>query len=46
VTLVDLQNHRRVQPLPYQVATASLDICDIAEPLCSLFCCQRNIAVG
>src|SRR5262245_43613939 len=45
VTLVDRRNHQLFQPLLYQVATGSLDSCDIAEPLRSLFRRQRNIDV-
>ena len=37
VTLIDRRNHQLFQPLLYQVATGSLDSCDIAEPLRSLF---------
>jgi NADH dehydrogenase len=43
VTLVDRRNHHLFQPLLYQVATGSLDSCDIAEPLRTLFRRQRNI---
>jgi NADH dehydrogenase len=45
VTLVDRRNHHLFQPLLYQVATGSLDSCDIAEPLRSLFRRQGNIDV-
>jgi NADH:quinone reductase (non-electrogenic) len=45
VTLVDRRNHQLFQPLLYQVATGSLDSCDIAEPLRSLFRRQHNIDV-
>jgi NADH dehydrogenase len=45
VTLIDRRNHQLFQPLLYQVATGSLDSCDIAEPLRSLFRRQRNIDV-
>lgn len=45
VTLVDRRNHHLFQPLLYQVATGSLDSCDIAEPLRSLFRRQRNVDV-
>jgi len=45
VTLVDRRNHQLFQPLLYQVATGSLDSCDIAEPLRSLFRRQHNVDV-
>jgi NADH dehydrogenase len=45
VTLVDRRNHQLFQPLLYQVAMGSLDSCDIAEPLRSLFRRQRNVDV-
>ena len=45
VSLVDRRNHQLFQPLLYQVATGSLDSCDIAEPLRTLFRRQRNIDV-
>src|SRR5262252_8916981 len=45
VTLIDRRNHQLFQPLLYQVATGSLDSCDIAEPIRSLFRRQRNIDV-
>jgi NADH dehydrogenase len=45
VTLVDKRNHHLFQPLLYQVATGSLDSCDIAEPLRSRFRRQRNVDV-
>jgi NADH dehydrogenase len=45
VTLVDRRNHRLFQPLLYQVATGSLDACDVAKPLRGLFRRQRNVDV-
>ncbi len=45
VTLVDRRNHQLFQPLLYQVATGSLDSCDIAEPLRGLFRRKRNVDV-
>jgi NADH dehydrogenase len=45
VTLIDRRNHQLFQPLLYQVATASLDSCDIAEPLRTMFHHHRNVDV-
>ncbi len=45
VTLIDRRNHLLFQPLLYQVATATLDSCDIAEPLRTLFHRHRNVDV-
>src|SRR5262249_33759542 len=44
-TLVDRRTPQLFQPLLYQAATGSLDTCDIAEPLRTLFHRQRNIDV-
>ena len=33
VTLIDRRNHQLFQPLLYQVATGTLDSCNVAEPL-------------
>ena len=45
VTLIDRRNHQLFQPLLYQVATATLDSCDIADPLRTLFHRHRNVEV-
>jgi len=45
VPVVHRRNHQLFQPLLYQVATGSLDSCDIAEPQRTLFPRQRNIDV-
>jgi NADH dehydrogenase len=45
VTLVDRRNHHLFQPLLYQVATATLDSADIAQPLRMMFHHHRNVEV-
>lgn len=42
ITLVDRRNHHLFQPLLYQVATAALNPGDIAYPIRSVLCMQRN----
>src|SRR5438309_10619095 len=42
VTLVDRRNHHLFQPLLYQVATASLNASDIAEPIRKVLADQPN----
>lgn len=43
ITLVDRRNHHLFQPLLYQVATAALNPGDIAYPIRSVVCTQRNV---
>jgi NADH dehydrogenase len=45
VTLLDRRNHHLFQPLLYQVATASLNGSDIAQPLRHVLAKQRNVTV-
>jgi NADH dehydrogenase len=45
VTLVDRRNHHLFQPLLYQVATASLNASDIAEPIRKVLADQPNATV-
>ena len=45
VTLVDRRNHHLFQPLLYQVATASLNASDIAEPIRKVLADQANTTV-
>jgi NADH:ubiquinone reductase (H+-translocating) len=45
VLLLDRTNHHVFQPLLYQVATAQLSPADIAKPLRSILCDQKNAAV-
>jgi NADH dehydrogenase len=45
VTLVDANNFHTFQPLLYQVATAGLDVDDIAYPVRGIFRRQRNVTV-
>ena len=45
VTLVDRRNHHPFQPLLYQVATASLNASDIAEPIRKVLADQPNTRV-
>jgi NADH dehydrogenase len=43
VTLVDANNFHTFQPLLYQVATAGLDVDDVAYPVRGIFRRQRNV---
>jgi NADH dehydrogenase len=45
VTLVDRRNHHLFQPLLYQVATASLNASDVAEPIRKVLADQPNTEV-
>ena len=45
VTLVDANNFHTFQPLLYQVATAGLDVDDVAYPVRGILRRQRNVAV-
>jgi NADH:quinone reductase (non-electrogenic) len=45
VTLIDRRNHHLFQPLLYQVATGSLSAGEIAAPLRSVLCQQKNTRV-
>ena len=45
VTLVDANNFHTFQPLLYQVATAGLDIDDVAYPVRGIFRRQRNVSI-
>lgn len=45
VTIVDARNFHTFQPLLYQVATAGLDIDDIAYPVRAIFRRHRNVDV-
>ena len=45
VTLVDANNFHTFQPLLYQVATAGLDVDDVAYPVRGIFRRQRNVTV-
>jgi NADH:ubiquinone reductase (H+-translocating) len=45
VTIVDANNFHTFQPLLYQVATAGLDLDDIAYPVRGIFRRQRNVSV-
>lgn len=45
VTLIDRRNHHTFQPLLYQVALAVLSPADIAQPIRSIFCRQKNVEV-
>jgi len=45
VTIVDAHNFHTFQPLLYQVATAGLDVDDIAYPVRGIFRRRRNIRV-
>lgn len=45
ITLVDRRNHHLFQPLLYQVATASLNASDVAEPIRKVLADQPNVAV-
>ncbi len=43
ITLIDQRNHHLFQPLPYQVATASLATSEIAWPIRSLLRDYANV---
>lgn len=43
IVLIDRTNHHLFQPLLYQVATAGLSPADIAKPIRSILCGQRNV---
>ena len=43
VTLVDRWNHHLFQPLLYQVATASLTMAEVAQPLRGILSAQKNV---
>ena len=45
ITLIDRRNHHLFQPLLYQVAMAGLSPADIAAPLRSILCNQKNVRV-
>lgn len=45
ITLIDRRNHHLFQPLLYQVATAGLSPAEIAAPIRSILCEQRNARV-
>jgi NADH dehydrogenase len=45
VTLVDANNFHTFQPLLYQVATAGLDVDDVAYPVRGIFRRQRNVTI-
>src|SRR3989442_6020613 len=45
VTVVDRHNYHLFQPLLYQVATAGLSPGDIASPIRSILCRQKNANV-
>ena len=45
VTLVDANNFHTFQPLLYQVASAGLDVDDVAYPVRGIFRRQRNVSV-
>ncbi len=45
ITLIDRRNHHLFQPLLYQVAMAGLSPADIAAPLRSILCKQKNVRV-
>jgi NADH dehydrogenase len=45
VTLLDANNFHTFQPLLYQVATAGLDIDDVAYPVRGIFRRQRNVSI-
>lgn len=45
VTLIDRRNFHLFQPLLYQVATGGLSPADIASPLRSVLCRERNVCV-
>ena len=45
VTVVDRRNHHTFQPLLYQVALAVLSPADIAQPIRSILCRQKNTQV-
>jgi NADH dehydrogenase len=45
VTLVDANNFHTFQPLLYQVATAGLDVDDVAYPVRGIFRRQRNVRI-
>ena len=45
ITLVDRQNHHLFQPLLYQVAMAGLSAPEIAQPIRSILCDQKNVSV-
>ena len=45
VTLVDANNFHTFQPLLYQVATAGLDVDDVAYPVRGIFRRQHNVTV-
>ena len=45
VTLVDANNFHTFQPLLYQVATAGLDVDDVAYPVRGILRRQANVAV-
>ncbi len=46
ITLIDRSNHHLFQPLLYQVAMAGLSPADIAAPLRSILCKQKNASVA
>jgi len=45
ITLVDRRNHHLFQPLLYQVATAALNLSDIASPIRRILRHQANVEV-
>jgi NADH:quinone reductase (non-electrogenic) len=45
ITLVDANNFHTFQPLLYQVASAGLDVDDVAYPVRGIFRRQRNVTV-
>ncbi len=45
VTVVDRRNHHLFQPLLYQVATAALDVSDVASPIRAILRRARNTEV-
>jgi len=45
ITVVDRTNHHLFQPLLYQVAIAGLSPADIAMPIRSILCKQKNVTV-
>ena len=45
ITVIDRQNYHLFQPLLYQVATAGLSPAEIASPIRSILCDQKNATV-
>lgn len=45
ITVIDRRNHHTFQPLLYQVALAVLSPADIAQPIRSILCKQKNARV-